>query len=393
MKKQIAGIALLVVALIFVATLNFAFPTSAQTTSTSIVGWAWSSNIGWISFSSTNSTSDGGDYGITMDGNGVWSGYAWSDNIGWIKMNPDGPYPETPNSGVKLDGTNLKGWARACGVFQSGCLAPTKTILGTELGGWDGWIKMSGKWGNGANDSYGVSKLNDSDQFEGYAWGSDVIGWVNFSEVYNNGTVPAPVNPGTPGGGGGGSTGGIPAGCTGVCVASSAQVCPTGYTMGTSGTCVLNQAQTLAPSYSIIADPASIRLNYTAPNSKSTSTFISIIPLNGFNESVDLTVQNNVLASVLGNISCGGTLVDCYFKMPDGSIIKMTGTNKAVFTYADYNAGKKVEFYIIAKGQITGTKYTIGLHGISPNGVEATTSATSDITLTLKLINPVISPN
>jgi hypothetical protein len=281
---------------------------------------------------------------------------------------------------------------RACGVFQSGCLAPTKTITGTELGGWDGWIKMSGKWGNGANDSYGVSKLNSSSQFEGYAWGGDVIGWVNFSEVYNNGTVPAPIPGGSTPSGGGSN---LLTGCTGVCVSATDTSCQTGYIRGTDGTCVLDQTHPLAPSYEIRVDPSDIRLNYTAPNSKSTSTFISIVPLNGFNENVDLNVISNALTNVLGNLTCGGTLVECHFVMPDGTNInfKSDGTSKAAFAYADYNAGKKIEFYIVAKNQITGAKYTIGLHGISANGVEATTAATSDITLTLRLINPIYSPN
>ncbi len=56
-------------------------------------GWAWSDNIGWISF---NSTTDGSlvNYGVainetnkTTNGTGDFSGYAWSDNIGWISFN------------------------------------------------------------------------------------------------------------------------------------------------------------------------------------------------------------------------------------------------------------------------------------------------------------------
>ena len=49
-------------------------------------GWAWSENIGWISFNST--TGGGGvNYGVTVASNGRLSGYAWSENIGWITFN------------------------------------------------------------------------------------------------------------------------------------------------------------------------------------------------------------------------------------------------------------------------------------------------------------------
>lgn len=67
-------------------------------------GWAWSESFGWISFSCTTGGSDGGNicsssqYGIgvatstiTISGEtyqpGEFYGYAWSENIGWISFN------------------------------------------------------------------------------------------------------------------------------------------------------------------------------------------------------------------------------------------------------------------------------------------------------------------
>ena len=42
-----------------------------------------------------------------------------------------------------------------------------------QSGGWDGWIHLHGT-------GYGVELQEDS-TFSGYAWGSDVIGWLDFS--------------------------------------------------------------------------------------------------------------------------------------------------------------------------------------------------------------------
>ena len=128
-------------------------------------GYAWSSNIGWISFK-------GGNYGVKKNADGTLSGYAWSSNIGWISFNstvgtPHGGGP----AGAKISGGNVTGWARACSVFSntgacSGDLRPLE-----QTGGWEGWISLSG-------GSYGVTV--DSSHLQGYAWGSEVVGWVNF---------------------------------------------------------------------------------------------------------------------------------------------------------------------------------------------------------------------
>ncbi|MDP1615631.1 MAG: PKD domain-containing protein [Methylococcales bacterium] len=133
-----------------------------------VSGWAWSETIGWLSF---NNTSGGGatNYGVNVDsGSGALSGFAWSEHIGWIKFNPAGPYPAAPQEPAKLNfGNNqITGWARACsGTVAGDCASASR------VDGWDGWIKMSGA-------NYGVSR-NGCD-LEGYAWGSDVVGWIKF---------------------------------------------------------------------------------------------------------------------------------------------------------------------------------------------------------------------
>ncbi len=134
------------------------FPESFAGPEHNVSGWAWSENIGWISFNSTNT--GGGNYGVSMDAqNGKFSGYAWSEHIGWIDFKPEGPYPGPPAKSAQLNkGPNkVEGWARA---------------LGGIGGGWDGWIKMS-------DASYGV-KLSGC-AFDGWAWGSTVVGWIHFA--------------------------------------------------------------------------------------------------------------------------------------------------------------------------------------------------------------------
>jgi len=143
-----------------------------------VSGYAWSENIGWISF---NNTSGGGStsYGVNIDSaTGNFSGYAWSENVGWISFAPAGPYPDgcTSNCTAKLDfGTNkVTGWARACaGTVNGDCTGATRTD------GWDGWIKMSGTATNGS--IYGVSRSGCD--LTGFAWGSDVVGWISFTST------------------------------------------------------------------------------------------------------------------------------------------------------------------------------------------------------------------
>ena len=61
--------------------------------------------------------------------------------------------------------------------IQSGAFSGwLKALAGgsAESGGWDGWISLSG-----TSPSYGPTLTNGL--YTGYAWGSDVVGWVDFS--------------------------------------------------------------------------------------------------------------------------------------------------------------------------------------------------------------------
>ncbi len=180
------------------------------TTTKYLSGYAWSSNIGWISFNGDGPSSK---YQVTYDpGNsGLLNGYAWSSNIGWISFGcgqDDGTagrlclgvdtFPTglgTTASGPVLDSDTKKlvGFARACSVFENGCSGQLKNPL--FLGGWDGWISLSGKTADDTR-GYGVTLDVGTNKFIGFVWGGgqeDSIdgsgrnispqspGWINFS--------------------------------------------------------------------------------------------------------------------------------------------------------------------------------------------------------------------
>lgn len=166
--------------LIFIIALSFfVFEKIQAGSADNVSGWAWSENIGWISFNSTN-TDAAIDYGVSIDtSTGDFSGYAWSENIGWISFadyNGDGivdsddndsSFPCYPNCEAKLDGDEVSGWARALSYGD----------------GWEGWIRLR-------DTSYGVSWNSGNQEMEGWAWSDGIIGWISFN--CNNPELPTP---------------------------------------------------------------------------------------------------------------------------------------------------------------------------------------------------------
>lgn len=163
-----------------------------------LYGWAWSSNIGWISFNCGNlGTCGTADYKVWLDKSvtpNQLHGFAWASNpgVGWIQFDPVGPYPGAPNSSAFVDPSDttntIQGWARVC----SGSASPSTCSGGAGPGNWDGWIKLS----DISPVAYGVTINNAMGELNGYAWGSDVVGWVSFCDK----TLPNPYcvsfNPG-----------------------------------------------------------------------------------------------------------------------------------------------------------------------------------------------------
>lgn len=180
-------------------------------TGSNMYGYDWSSNIGWISLNDCSNVADSatcsptGSYGVAVlpVAPGTVSGYAWSSNIGWITFND----PSCPTSactpGAHVDWTNLnsdgsaniKGWARACTVYASGCSGALKNAA--YLGSWDGYIALDSGSGGGSGGTWGLH-INKDTTISGFAWGSEVIGWIKSisSAVYLNGpTAQLTANP------------------------------------------------------------------------------------------------------------------------------------------------------------------------------------------------------
>ncbi len=196
-KKQIAILILLVsLAGFFVFNnndFNFTFFKKGTVKATShcgshnVSGWAWANTpqsppggnpptspdqgVGWISFNCANQNI-GADYGVDINSTtGLLSGYAWAETIGWITFNP-GEFgsgcPDTDGiceqANVSTTGSfprTINGWAKVLSLQNTS----------------DGWIHLS-------NNSISHPYSTTIDQFgniNGWAWGSDVIGWISFS--------------------------------------------------------------------------------------------------------------------------------------------------------------------------------------------------------------------
>ncbi|MBI5004413.1 DUF5320 domain-containing protein [Candidatus Kaiserbacteria bacterium] len=160
-RKHTSSLALLGLGALLLGGMLFFFPPHAISASaTSVIGYAWSDNIGWVSFNCSNTSSCGtSNYGLWIASDGTVSGYAWSDNIGWISAQgadvsgcPSAPC--TP--AINITTGAMTGWFRALAYG----------------GGWDGWISLSGA---------GYGPMLTGGAFRGYAWGSTVVGWLSFA--------------------------------------------------------------------------------------------------------------------------------------------------------------------------------------------------------------------
>ena len=154
-----------------------------------LTGWAWSGGssaayMGWINFGNF----PGATYGVDEDATGALSGYAWSSNLGWISFNAadvTGCLPGAPQCAPKVDLDSgsatfgrLTGWARACAAFSdpNACVG----TVDSGSGGWDGWIALSGT----ALDTtpYYITQSADC-TWSGYMWGSDAIGAISVDGI------------------------------------------------------------------------------------------------------------------------------------------------------------------------------------------------------------------
>lgn len=171
---------------------DYNFTTSSvPALSGNVSGWAWSETIGWISFNCTDRGICGtSNYGVNINSStGDFSGYAWAGGgvdaagnpvptLGWISFNRAdtgnplaAPYNggSGPIANFDFATKRVRGWARAL----------------ANGGGWDGWIKLgddSGAWpAGGSGSQVNIPAIAGPDEFRGWAWGSDVVGWISFN--------------------------------------------------------------------------------------------------------------------------------------------------------------------------------------------------------------------
>ncbi len=179
-----------------------------------VTGFAWSSNIGWISFNSTDCDIDGDlmyeganegggstpapvdcpasgavdDYGVKIDINagatlGNFSGYAWSSIVGWIYFGPDADLPTYGLTQANDAPDDPKIWAH----YDNATYAVTGWAKILSLGN-NGWIKFNG-------NNPGVSIDPATGDFSGWAWNANDdgsgIGWISFNcDHSSDGTLP-----------------------------------------------------------------------------------------------------------------------------------------------------------------------------------------------------------
>ncbi len=117
--------------------------------SDNVSGWAWSDNIGWISFTNANTALSLVSWNNST---GIMSGYAWSDNIGWVSLNCDDVNVcSTANQFCSVDADCPGG--QTCVNTRDGCalISDYKVTINTTTG-----------------------------ELSGYAW-SDSVGWLSFN--------------------------------------------------------------------------------------------------------------------------------------------------------------------------------------------------------------------
>jgi hypothetical protein len=153
-----------------------------QVNDTTLTGYIWAENIGWVSLSCENTASCATvNYGVANDGSGNLSGYGWSENVGWISFSCE-------NTG-------------SCGTVSYGVIIDPTTgeFSGQAWGENIGWVIFRST----IPPAYGVttSWVETVDVCEcdlNHDGKCDMLDWLLFGEDWgrtNCGTPPGSGNP------------------------------------------------------------------------------------------------------------------------------------------------------------------------------------------------------
>ncbi len=183
--------------------------TTSASSSNNVTGYAWSPNIGWLSFNCTGDSPACGasNYGVSIDlTSGYFSGYAWSQSVGWVSFNrrtclggSDNGASCKANSDCSSNNCRLDGPGAAGAPLQAPYNTPASldynAIYDYNTGlitGWakilslgdNGWIKLR-KFASDSGSDYGLSIDPATGNFSGWAWNansdSSGIGWLSFN--------------------------------------------------------------------------------------------------------------------------------------------------------------------------------------------------------------------
>jgi hypothetical protein len=115
----------------------------------------------------------GSNYAVTLNPTtGAFGGYGWSEFGGYVEFAPVG----LAGASIVPSCLNIK--TNECPV--SGYIRYV-SHTDPQSGGWDGQVKMSDpSWTNGVKLGKEIAGVR---AMSGYAWGGDVVGWVDFSNV------------------------------------------------------------------------------------------------------------------------------------------------------------------------------------------------------------------
>ena len=326
-KEAMSKASSLLFSLIFVAT--FLVLGSVASADQTARGFAWSSNTGWLSFSSTNcdanddTRSEGvpaacpaagtgmARYGVIVSGAATdvtrnFSGFAWSPHIGWVSFN-QGDLAGCPvgTCSAQMVSNAVVGWSRAIGRNP----------------GWTGWIHLAN-----TNPVYGPLLGTDS-KFRGFSWGENVIGWLKWDP--NGGGVS--LNSGPVGSqmrvvkNGSGTVTSVPSGI------NCGSDCNEPYTAGT----VVTLTQTELPGYQFSSwggAGASCGTQSTCQVTMgSTDTVVTIT----FNPVLEVTKSGNgTISSTPSGITCGTTCTKAY---PFGTSVTLTATPDAGYQFIGWS--------------------------------------------------------
>jgi hypothetical protein len=151
MSKKILKSLPIILVLVLLVSISIS---KASTNTINLKGYAWSENIGWLSFNSANLVTasnaeedDAATYAVTMStttGSSIATlgGTAWSENIGWVsfdRSNTGNPPQNDIGSGtgpIAQFNTNtgkVEGWARALAGDSSGTTLPALSYSTTTM--------------------------------------------------------------------------------------------------------------------------------------------------------------------------------------------------------------------------------------------------------------------